>query len=306
MSLGKAVISRASSIFAQTVELPIARLLPLGELHNPLFLIGCGRSGTTIFGECLSKHPSVTYLHERRDIWVQCYPETDVWSRKAESRRGKVVLDKGDARTDASSALRQMFYYQTTKHRRPALVEKLPINNFRTGFLRAVFPESLFVHIIRDGREVARSIEKLADDPRAGWYGANDYKWKQIADLAIQKGVTSDPDGLCTNSYERGLLEWRLSVEAFQAFKRELPDSAVFEISYNELLSDPVHTLGQVLEFAHLPQSSEVSRFAAEKLQRRTSKLDARPFTERELRIGGDTIRKHVSSRHASPSTVAV
>ncbi|WP_417860784.1 hypothetical protein [Winogradskyella sediminis] len=35
---------------------------------EPVFLIGCGRSGTTILGTTLGKHQSITYLNERRDL----------------------------------------------------------------------------------------------------------------------------------------------------------------------------------------------------------------------------------------------
>ena len=34
----------------------------------PVFIIGCGRSGTTILGETLSKHSKIKYLNERRDL----------------------------------------------------------------------------------------------------------------------------------------------------------------------------------------------------------------------------------------------
>ena len=36
---------------------------------SPVFIIGCGRSGTTILGDTLSKHPKIEYLNERRDLW---------------------------------------------------------------------------------------------------------------------------------------------------------------------------------------------------------------------------------------------
>ena len=38
--------------------------LPLKGGQNPVFIIGCGRSGTTILGRTLAEHPRVKYLNE--------------------------------------------------------------------------------------------------------------------------------------------------------------------------------------------------------------------------------------------------
>ena len=44
--------------------------LPAPETEAPVFLIGCGRSGTTILGERVDRHPPVTYLYEPRAPWA--------------------------------------------------------------------------------------------------------------------------------------------------------------------------------------------------------------------------------------------
>jgi hypothetical protein len=47
--------------------------LPYGDLigqpfplTRPVFIVGCGRSGTTILGEMLGRHPQLAYLNEPR------------------------------------------------------------------------------------------------------------------------------------------------------------------------------------------------------------------------------------------------
>jgi hypothetical protein len=75
-----------------------------------------------------------------RDLWATCYPETDIWSTKNVSRRGKLVLTAEDVRGEGSKRLQSMYEAQVRRTRRPVLVDKLPINNFRLEFLHVIFP----------------------------------------------------------------------------------------------------------------------------------------------------------------------
>ncbi|MBN1225030.1 MAG: sulfotransferase [Candidatus Aminicenantes bacterium] len=42
---------------------------------------------------------------------------------------------------------------------KPVLIEKLPINNFRLNLILRIFPDARFIHIYRNGLEVARSMD---------------------------------------------------------------------------------------------------------------------------------------------------
>lgn len=45
--------------------------------NPPGFIIGCGRSGTTILGTILEQHPSICYLLEPYHLWAAIDPRTD-------------------------------------------------------------------------------------------------------------------------------------------------------------------------------------------------------------------------------------
>src|SRR5205823_12621759 len=122
-----------------------AWLWPTPRLDRPVFLTGCGRSGTTILGTALSQHRMVTYLNEPRQLWVRCYPQTDIWSGEASQRKGALVLTAAACAWRRNRQLRSLFARAVVSGR-PRLIEKLPINNFRLGFIRAVFPDAFFVH----------------------------------------------------------------------------------------------------------------------------------------------------------------
>ena len=53
-----------------------ARLKPtlVSDDVAPIFIIGCGRSGTTLLGELFAMHPGVSYICERYDLWAAIHP----------------------------------------------------------------------------------------------------------------------------------------------------------------------------------------------------------------------------------------
>jgi Sulfotransferase family len=179
------------------------------SIESPVFILGCGRSGTTILGNLLAQHPSVTYRHEHRPLWTSAYPETDIWSERAITRRGKLAFTESDVNPRKTRALRKLFALELQKSRRPILVEKLPINNFRLPFIRGMFPDCRFIHIWRNGLEVARSIETMS--LRGRWFKPDQYRWNMLAEYAQSMPETAPVPALCQSYYEKGLLEWRVS-----------------------------------------------------------------------------------------------
>src|SRR5690242_16726648 len=88
-------------------------LLPVRGVSGPVFILGCGRSGTTIFGTTLSKHKSITYLNEPRHLWFAAYPETDIWTAHAAKSHGKLAFTADDASQEKSDKLRRLFRFET-------------------------------------------------------------------------------------------------------------------------------------------------------------------------------------------------
>ncbi len=265
------------------------RPLPLPRVRKPVFILGCGRSGTTILGESLSKHAKVTHLNEPRHLWVRAFPETDIWSDRAVARNGRLWLDATDATEPRSRKLQRMFALETFLARRPVLVEKLPINSFRLGLIHAVFPDARFLHIHRNGLEVARSIAKLAADGR--WFGNNGYKWQQLVAHAAKSEATAGLPKRCSTSAHKGLLEWRLSTEAAVTFLAQVPQQNRFELSYRDFSANPENSMVQIQTWLGLEDSPAVRTFVQEQVALRTTSLDGQTPTDLELALGGQLLR---------------
>ena len=265
-----------------------------GNIFKPVFILGCGRSGTTIFGIALSVHGKITYLDERRDLWSAAYPETDIWSELKQIRNGRIVLTEEDEQSAKSSMLSDLFKQQMLTEETSTLIEKLPINNFRLRFINTIFPNARYIHIYRNALEVARSIETRCNNGK--WFANNKYKWDELVKIAHGNPDTEHLPDLCTSYYDKGLLEWRLSTDAAVMFLDGLSDERQHELSYSELTNNPEEAVAQSLEFIGLDMEPMVRKFCQEIIRRKTSTLDTHVLTDKEIQIGGKLLERSIGA----------
>ncbi len=264
--------------------------LPLAPPCPPLFILGCGRSGTTLLGQCLAAHPLVTYLNEPRQLWSSCFPKTDIWSPHPESRNARLILGAEDAAPDRQQTLARLFRIETLFSNRPFLVEKTPANNFRIPFLIALFPHACFLYLEREGLAVARSIAR-----QNGWYGdGHDYKWHQLARLADSRPETVGLAAQCRTPYEKGLLEWRLSCQSARQNLLKTASARVRFLHYEILLARPIPVLDAIFEWLKIPSHPNPQRFAQQKIQRPpTGDIPAGPQSDFEAKLAGPLLDIH-------------
>lgn len=264
-------------------------VLPFPGISRPVFILGCGRSGTTIIAKSLSIHSKVAYLNEPRNIWYSCYPITGIWLKYTKSYNGKMILDESDVETKRTRKLSRMFRFRTITSRKPVLIEKLPINNFRLKFIYKMFPDARFIYIHRNGIEVARSIEKCSLEGR--WFGsANSGNWRQLVTYANSRDDTFGLPELCGDYYKKGLLFWNLSTKTALEFLYGLPGDTYHEVSYDTFVDNPVEVIGGIIRFLRLEEEETVNRFVRNNVSRRSEKIDMNSITEQDRLIGGERL----------------
>lgn len=252
---------RASQRLAQTPSAFDASPGP-----SPGFIVGCGRSGTTILGKIFQTHPEVCYLFEPYHLWAAVEPRTDATNLY---HRGDaaLILDRADA-TD-ESRLRFNRCVMSQRGDRPFLIEKTPQNAMRLGFLEALAPGARYAHIVRDGVSVANSIARVAEEneykvvgrPRLNqWWGEDDIKWRiLVRDGAAAdngRGYFADEVSALTTHAQRGAYEWLVSLREVDRWRSTL-GPRLHEFTYENLLASPRETLGALTGFFGLsaPQS---------------------------------------------------
>ncbi|MFC2105124.1 sulfotransferase [Candidatus Bipolaricaulota bacterium] len=113
------------------------------------FIVGSPRSGTTVLGDILDHHPALAYWYEPYFILDRFFRLSQDDLRRAE-----------DARPEICTYIRGEFDGYRRSRKGSIVVDKSPRNSLKIPFLNRVFPESKFIHIVRDGRDATLSIHR--------------------------------------------------------------------------------------------------------------------------------------------------
>jgi hypothetical protein len=159
------------------------RRLKSSIMYKPFFIIGSGRSGTTLLRAILQTHPEVhippeTYVLGRviknykrysRLPWrvlliiilaeFEYHPEFGTFgiSLRKLYHKLKACLPEEQNLAHVLNSI-YMFHANTVTPSAARWGDKTPMNTFYLDRILSVFPNALFIHMIRDGRDVVKSM----------------------------------------------------------------------------------------------------------------------------------------------------
>lgn len=224
------------------------------SIPDPVFVLGCSRSGTTITYETLAASPRLlSFGYEIPEFWNGLTgPLNNGWESEAASARQAQPLHR-------DAALR--YFYQRLG--RGWVLDKTCINTLRVPYLVALFPNAKFVFIQRDGRD---NISSMMDGWRHGRtdgaFGLNQFFGPSPVPVAINGGEFREwhfflPPGW--RDYNNASLEeacayqWltanRLALEA----KATIPSDQWIHLRYEDLFERPVEMFREAFEGLGLP-----------------------------------------------------
>jgi len=203
-------------------------------LMAPVFIVGCGRSGTTWLQRLLLEHPQVTGGQESEFFLHFSSCLTSVQNNDNASRKLglPVYWDKLDLYESIRIIWQQTFVSALeAKPQATLLAEKTPSHAFHMDLILELLPEARFIHIIRDSRSVVSSMNAA----KKGW-GAS---W---APSTVKSAA---------------ILWWR-SVSAAKNSGRRMPSEKYIEVHYEELLEKTNNELSRIYDFLSVKYDSKL------------------------------------------------
>jgi hypothetical protein len=206
----------------------------------PLIVLGVGRSGTTLLRVLLDRNsrlaipyetffvPQLAHRHGRRpklDEFVDDLGRLRTlydWGITPEDVRPRL----GEGMT-ISEAIAAIFETYAERQGKPRWGDKTPLYMQQLPLLERLFPDALWVHLVRDGRDAALSFLELPE----GFSGKTWARPRTVAQFAAR---------------------WRTEILAARRLGRHA-GSRYVELRYEDLVAEPERELRRVCEHGSLP-----------------------------------------------------
>jgi hypothetical protein len=224
----------------------------VGPPTAPLFVLGVRRSGTTLLRVMLDRSsklavPDESYfipqLADRHHGRVEVDPFVDDLRRVGTLREWEVDPDDVRARLrpgmSAGEAIGTVYETYAAARGKARWGDKTPMYMQHLRLLERLFPEALYVHLVRDGRDAAVSFLQMP----AGIVTESWGHPRSVADFACQ---------------------WSTEVRAARALGGRVGPGRYLELRYEQLVESPEDVLGEICSFAGLPWEPSMLDYAAE------------------------------------------
>lgn len=219
-----------------------------GEVcHKPVFILGSPRSGTSILAWSLAEHSGL-WTSGESDILFHLFGSIDLdhlytlacgrphgWFRREHVERVEFLQALGmgiDALFSSRSGSKRW-------------VEQTPTYTLLAEHLADMFPDALFVHILRDGRQVVNSMihfrHTFKTDDNGQWAGGN----------FIPTWV---------DDFRDACQMWREHVDCAMGFMARHPDRCL-TVVHEELTANPEEQFAAILRFLDLPHEDGPARY---------------------------------------------
>jgi hypothetical protein len=218
-------------------------------MKAPLIILGVRRSGTTLLRVILDRSPGIAIPDESYFVpqLAHRHPRhVDASEFLDDLRRLPTLADWGisaDAvagrlhgKTTTGDAIAAVFAAYAAKHGKPRWGDKTPMYMQHLRLLERLFPDALYVHLVRDGRDAALSFLQMPE-------GIVTRTWAHPRDA---------PGFAC---------QWRNEVAGARALGGRVGAPRYLEVRYEDFVTDPELHIRAICRFGDLPYESAMLEY---------------------------------------------
>ncbi|MBK8847817.1 MAG: sulfotransferase [Bacteroidetes bacterium] len=251
------------------------------KVEQPIFILGTGRSGTTILGIVMSMHRDIAFLNEPKALWHSVFPNEDLIGSYSRGD-AKYIMTEKDSDASSIKKMHHIFGYYLSTVFSKRVLDKYPELVFRIPFLKSIFPDFKAIFLYRNGWDTAISSagwstihgEQVKDETH-NWWGVNNRKWKLLCDQVIaiddELGQHSKQISAFENEVDKSIVEWIISMKYGMDVCKKYPKQ-IIGISYEDLTSKPEETIARIVKFCNLPNDNRLMGYAHRTLSPAPSK----------------------------------
>lgn len=241
-------------------------------MMSPVFIIGAPRSGTNMLRDMLTSIEGV-------DTWP-CDEINYIW-KHGNVRVSTDELLKEHATPKVKKYIRREFDKISSATGSNCIVEKTCANSLRVGFVNEIFPEARYIFIVRDGMDAVGSAKERWRASLDIPYLMKKVRYVPLVDLPyyfsrymlnrLYKLISGEKRlaswgptmaGMKDVVQNKGLLEacafqWRACVERSASDFKNIDDSRICVVKYEEFVSSPSKEFERVAKFMGANVSSE-------------------------------------------------
>lgn len=237
------------------------------KIEKSIFIVGVPRSGTTLLYHLLAQHSDLVWFSkedEKKFLTNEFLKKSHTFTKiKKKYLEIQENLTKNQSKDEIKVPAELSFVYdavfpekwkdkvseqnleiliseitnllKSTGKKR--YLNKTPHNSIRISKINEIFPNSKFIHIIRDPRAVVNSLIERTKELDSDYFG-----------IPMNKKIR-----FSMNPVEKHSLQWKQVVKEIIKTAKKLDSSQFLQIKYEEFTDKPDYWLEKITNFCELP-----------------------------------------------------
>lgn len=251
----------------------LAEEFAIPQFERPIFIVSAPRAGSTLLFETLSQFSHLWGLGTESHDIIEAIPELHPAARNYRSNR----LTAENASLNIGSKLREGFsrqlrdraksaYLNLPPAQRPAKIrflEKTPRNALRVSFLKAIFPDALFIFLYREPKgNISSIMEGWRSRRFIAYPSLLNWPYRDWCFLLIPQWQSLKESSLA----EIAAHQWKAANTCILEDLQAIPSADWCSLHYRDLIGDPKKTITKIGKFAGLSWDEKIEGIVSQSL----------------------------------------